>query len=547
MGEISEAATKTVDAKGEIVAPGFIDVHTHYDAQIFWDPTLSPSCYHGVTTILGGFCGFSLAPLTPKAGEYLLPMLARVEGMPLNALEASVPCDWSTFGEYLDRLEGNVGVNAGFSCGHSTIRRIVMGERAVGEKATPEDVEQMKALLAKSISEGALGFSTTISPTHNDADGNAVPSRWADYSEIIELGGVCRDYEGTILELLPDLQFEQEILDLMTDFSLAGQRAVNWNVLAVTGAKDTAERAKHQLSVSDYADARGAKVAALTVPCTPELYLNLVTGFVFDSLPGVWGEMFKLSISDRIEKYKDPAYRKQMADDAGGMDPKNPMQMLADLGNYVVIEAKSEKNKQYEGMFTRDIAKKLGVEPIDVMLDLAIDDELKTVFAPYLGGHDKASYELRAELWRDDRTLIGASDAGAHLDMIDTFAFSTILLQKGVREHKVITMEEAVHQISQVPAEFMGLIDRGLIEEGYFADVVIFDPNTVGLGPTYSRYDVPENNFRIYADAKGIDHVFVNGEQIISDGEHTGELPGTVFRSGRDTRTVPIPAMKNAV
>src|SRR5262245_38584127 len=178
VGTVTEEAKETGDATGRVVAPGFIDVHTHYDAQVFWDPKLSPSCYHGVTTVIGGFCGFSIAPLTPEAASYIKPMLARVEGMPLETLERAVPWSWGSFGDFLGLIDGKVGLNAGFFAGHSAIRRIVMGERAVGEKATSADLEAMKALLGRSLAEGALGFSTSINATHNDGDGNPVPSRW---------------------------------------------------------------------------------------------------------------------------------------------------------------------------------------------------------------------------------------------------------------------------------------------------------------------------------------------------------------------------------
>ena len=227
-------------------------------------------------------------------------MLARVEGMPLSTLEAAVPWNWRSFGEFLASFDGKIGLNAGFFAGHSAIRRVVMGERAVGEKATPEELEEMKALLGQSLAEGALGFSTTISPTHNDGDGNPVPSRWAEHSEIIELGRVVSQHEGTGLELLPDVDFGPGIPELITDLSIAGNRPVNWNVLAIMGWPDARERAAKLLAVTDYARERGGEVIALTIPCTPALFLNFVAGGVLDANPGIWREMFKWPARERI-------------------------------------------------------------------------------------------------------------------------------------------------------------------------------------------------------------------------------------------------------
>jgi len=547
IGKVTEEARRTLEIAGRIVAPGFIDVHTHYDAQVFWDPKLSPSCFHGVTTIVGGFCGFSIAPMTPEAAGYIKPMLARVEGMPLETLDKAVPWNWSSFGEYLDRIEGRVGLNAGFFVGHSAIRRIVMGTRAVGQKSTREDMEAMKALLGKSLAEGALGFSTTISATHNDGDGNPVPSRWAAREEIVELAGVVRDHPGTGLELLPDLDFGPGVRELLTDVSIAGNRPVNWNVLAINGRTDAAEYAARLLAVSDFARERGGEVIALTMPTTPTVYINFYTGFVFDALPGIWREVFKWPVAERMQRFRDPALRKRLAADAVDMPPGAVMEFIAKLPNYTVVSVIAEKNKQYAGRKVSEIAAERGCEPLDAMLDIALADGLKTTFAPDIGGHDRRAYELRGKLWHDDRTLIGASDAGAHLDMIDSFAFSTSLLQRGVREFGVISLEEAVHRITDRPARYFGLIDRGRIALGNHADLVIFDADKVGVGPTYYRHDVPGDESRVYADARGIDHVFVNGVQIVSEGAHTGAIPGKVLRSGRDTHTVALEALRDPV
>ncbi len=544
IGDVAEEAAETLDVAGRIVAPGFIDVHTHYDAQVFWDPTLSPSCYHGVTTVVGGFCGFSIAPMSAEAAGYIKPMLARVEGMPLETLDKAVPWNWSSFGEYLDCIEGRIGLNAGFFAGHSAIRRVVMGARAVGEKASQEDLEAMKALLGKSLSEGAMGFSTTISATHNDGDGNPVPSRWASHEEIIELARVVRDHPGAGLELLPDLDFGPGTRELITEFSIAGNRPVNWNAVAVTGRADRVEYAAHLLAVSDFARERGGEVIALTLASTPEIYMNLYSGFVFDALPGIWREVFKWPAAERMRRFEDPSLRRQLAADAASVAPDAALVAMANLPNYTVVSVTAEKNKKYEGRTIAAIAAEEHREPIDIMLDIALDDGLRSTFSPQIGGNDHGAYELRGKLWQDDRTLIGASDAGAHLDLIDTFAFSTSLLQQGVREHEVISLEAAVHQITDRPARYYGMIDRGRIALGNHSDLVVFDAETVGRGPSYYRYDVPGNELRIYADALGIDHVFVNGVQIVKKGEHTGATPGQVLRSGRDTRTVTLDAMR---
>ncbi|HEX8056722.1 MAG TPA: amidohydrolase family protein, partial [Novosphingobium sp.] len=316
VGTVTEAAREEIDASGRVVAPGFIDAHTHYDAQVFWDPKLTPSCFHGVTTVIGGFCGFSIAPLTPDSGPYIRRMLSRVEGMPLETLEAVSDWGWSSFGDYLDRVEGGLGLNAGFFVGHSAIRRAVMGPRAVGEAATAAEITAMQDLLDRSLAEGALGFSTTTSPTHNDYEGQPVPSRWAEREEFLALASVVAKHEGTGLELLPDLEKLEATADLMAEFSLAGQRPVNWNVLVVNGKANAAEIAARQLSISDTARARGGEVIALTMPRTPGVYMSLKNGMMFDVLPGLWREVFKLPIQERIAKFRDPEVRRQLAADA---------------------------------------------------------------------------------------------------------------------------------------------------------------------------------------------------------------------------------------
>ena len=257
IGEIDEKATRTIDAEGKVVAPGFVDIHTHYDAQVFWDTTLSPSPLHGVTTVIGGNCGFTIAPLGPEHGDYLMRMLARVEGMPLAALAEGVPWDWRSFGEYLDRIDGTLAPNAGFLVGHSTIRRVAMGERATKGEATADDLDAMRTLLDASLASGALGFSSSWARTHNDAAGDMVPSRYASEDEIVALCGVVKDHPGTTLEFIPCVgMFEDFAPELLTRMSLAANRPINWNVLFV--GKGSEAITEHNLAASDYATEHGA-------------------------------------------------------------------------------------------------------------------------------------------------------------------------------------------------------------------------------------------------------------------------------------------------
>ncbi|HWU25557.1 MAG TPA: amidohydrolase family protein [Rhizomicrobium sp.] len=536
VGEVKDTASRELDAAGRVVAPGFIDVHTHYDAQIFWDPTLSPSCYHGVTTIYGGFCGFSIAPLSPDVSPYLLRMLARVEGMPVAALENGVPWNWRTFSEYLERLDGRAGLNVGFMAGHSAIRCLAMGERARGGKASQDDIEVMKRILAECLQQGAMGFSSTRSPTHNDAEGQPVPSRFADRDEFVALASVCRAYEGTTLEFLPGAgKFTQETVQLMTDMSVAAGRPLNWNVLG-PGSRDFSG---HQLAASDFARAHGGEIIALVAAESPTLRINLYSGFIFDILDG-WDAFFRLPVPERIELLKNPSKRMELERRAKTQSMPGT-NALTNWGSFIVDATFDPANKPYEGRTIAEIAKMRGQGEFDAMIDIAIVDGLRTSFMLSVGEENDAVRSHRGELWRDDRTVIGASDAGAHLDMIDTFAFSTQVLGKGVREDGIISLEEAVRQITSVPARLFGLKKRGALRPGWHADVVVFDPKTVGRGATYMRQDLPANEARIYADAFGIDHVFVNGVEIVREGRHTGALPGRVMRSGIDTETAAMP------
>ena len=528
---------REIDASGLAVAPGFVDVHTHYDAQVFWDPKLSPSSNHGVTSIFGGNCGFSIAPLSgkPEDAAYIMRMLARVEGMPIESLEAGVPWSWTSFAEYLGSIEGRLGINAGFLVGHSALRRAVMGDRAIGEEASEAEIEQMCRLLAVSLEAGGLGFSTTLSRTHNDAEGKPVPSRYASDAELMALAAVVKGYEGTWLEMVSDTgtSFSPRNVERMTEMSLAADRPLNWNVLS----PDSRYRAEYdnQLAASDYAAERGAKVIALTAPQPIGLVFNFEAGMVIDAFHG-WGEVMALPIPERIKQLSDPEVRRELNRSARAAP--GPFALLADWSAWTIVEATRQENKDLEGMTIGALASRLNKTPLDTLLDLAISEDLKTRLMPPQSGADHESWQMRGRAWRDDRTIIGASDAGAHLDMIDTFAFSTQVLSLGVRERGLLGLEEAVHRMTDLPARTFGLRERGRLTPGYFADIVMFDPVTIACGPLHTRSDLPAGEGRLFCDAIGVEHVLVNGEPIVTHGRHTQALPGKVLRSGQDTRTV---------
>jgi len=541
LGEVTEEARETIDAGGKVVAPGFVDVHTHYDAQVFWDPTLSPSCYHGITTVVGGFCGFSIAPLSEESGAYLMPMLARVEGMPLESLAAATDWSWRSFEDYLGRIEGTLAINAGFVAGHSAIRRYVMGPAAIEREATPEEIAAMQDLLRACIREGALGFSSTLSVTHNDPDGIPVPSRHASREEVLALYSVCSEFEGTIAELLPSLEFDQETYEILTDASLAAQRPVNWNAIGTGGRPGEQEANEHKLKATDYARSKGAEVIALAIPSGATLRLNMAGGMVFDALNG-WAPLFRLPIPERMAKMREPQYRTYLRDMAAS--DNGMLQRLARWDNLRVAEVFSEANKRYEGRIVRDIAEDEGRDPFDVFCDIAIADELKTSFMPQFPEDTAEIARARVELIEDSRTVAGASDAGAHLDMNDTFAFATGLLGSAMRRFGAISLERAVYNLTDKPARLFGLKERGQLREGWHADVVVFDPETIGPGETYTRADLPAGGMRLYSDPTGIHHVVVNGREIIRDSQYLGTPAGQILRPGVSTYTVSIPAAR---
>ena len=533
----AEGAATTIDATAKLVTPGFVDPHTHYDAQLFWDPVASPSNVHGVTTIINGNCGFTLAPIRARDADYIRRMMAKVEGMPLPALETGVQWDWESFSEYLDRLDGNIGVNAGFLVGHCALRRYVMGEESVGNEATPEQLDAMVQLLHDSIEAGGLGFSTTLSYTHSDGDGKPVPSRWATHEEVLALCAAVKDHEGTTLEGIVDGcldQFADDEIELFVQMSVAGGRPLNWNVLTVDSR--VPERVTRQLDASTQAEAAGGRIVALTMPVLVPMNMSFLTYCALFMLPG-WKDVMTLPVDERMEKLRDPETRAWMNDRAHS-EEAGVFRRLADWGNYVLGDTYSDANDGLKGTIVKDLAAQRGTSSFDTLLDIVLNDDLRTILWPIAPDGDAASWELRKEVWEDPRAMLGGSDAGAHLDRMCGAPYTTRFLGDMLRGRQLVPLERAVQMITDTPAQLFGLRDRGRIAEGAHADLVVLDPETVGSEPATLVSDLPGGTARLTADSIGIEHVFVNGVETVTNGAPTGALPGSLIRSGRDTSTV---------
>ncbi|HVM66211.1 MAG TPA: amidohydrolase family protein [Acidimicrobiales bacterium] len=538
IGEVPEEAARAIDAAGKVVAPGFIDVHTHYDAQVFWDGDLTPSPLHGVTTALAGNCGFTIAPLSgdERDGEYLMRMLARVEGMPLESLRSGVPWNWKSTADYFDEIEGRLGINAGFMVGHSALRRVAMGPESVGRPATADEVARIAALLRDALEAGGLGFTSSWARTHNDADGHMVPSRYASREEVLELCRVTGEFEGTSLEFIPMVgAFEPWAMELMAEMSAVAGRPLNWNVLTANAANRAVSL--ERLGAGDVARARGGKVVALLMPMSMGIRLSFASGFVLDAIPG-WEQAMLLPKDKKIELLSSASARRELQEMT--RRPDNTMRMVSDWSTKLIFDVVAPENEQYRGRLVGDIAREQGRDPFDVLVDIALADDLKTSFGTLPAPDTREDWEARVELARDRRSVVGASDAGAHLDMIATFNYTTVFLENAVRKFGLLPLEEAVRLMTSEPADLYGLRDRGRLVDGAYADMVVLDPAVVGSEEVGMRFDLPEGAGRLYAGAKGIDHVLVNGTPVVSDGALTGTRTGTLLRSGRDTATAAL-------
>ena len=454
-------------------------------------------------------------------------MMAVVEGMPLEALEAGPAWDWSSFGEWLDRLDGTVAVNAGFLVGHSTMRRVVMGDAAVTDEATPAQVEAMVAEVHRAIAAGALGFSSSWGEAHRDGDGHHVPSLAATRDELVALAAATGDHDGTTLEFIPCVgEIPEDRMALMADMAAAAGRPLNWNLL---GSLSPVEIYEQQLAASDVAAERGAEVVALALPDV----MRLRMGPVLDALP-TFAAVAGLPIDERRASGRRAPGRRCGPRPSGPCAARWPRWATATWSSW------PSPTTGVAAPWPRWPHRR-GVDVIDVLLDVVLVDGLALTMVlptlvPSLGATDEG-WAARVEVWRDPRVRLGGSDAGAHVDMMCHANYPTVVLGEVVRERGLLTIEEAVRMMTDEPARLYGLTDRGRVAEGAHADLVVFDPATVASAPARARTDLPAGGLRLYAEATGVDHVLVGGVEIVRHGELTGATPGTVLRSGIDTST----------
>jgi len=525
LGKAEGQAARTVDAKGRVVAPGFVDVHTHYDAQILWDRGASISPWHGVTSAVMGNCGFGVAPTRPADRKRIMQTLENVEGMSLAALEAGLGDDWGfeSFPQYLDTLErSGSAINLGVFVGHTPLRLHTMGEASTERAATAEEIDTMRRTVLEAVKAGALGFATSKAITHNGYAGRPVPSRQASYEEIETLASAAKEGGAPLMQVTFGKEF---FIEEMSKLSRERGIRVTWTAL-LAGLTGPGSHRKYLDKTWEHKKS-GADVIP-QVSCRPLFFeFNWASPFPFESMKlfnQLAAEEAK-SPGARIRAYRDPAFRNSVNE-----------QLLPFLRTWAERSTItwSPKDRSLEEQPLLAAARKAGKSPLDFALDLALDANLEPRLRIALINHDEAEVE---ELLKDGNTVVALSDAGAHASQLCDACYSTYFLAKWVREKRVFGLEQGVHMLTQRPAELFGIKDRGLLALGRPADIVVFDPTTVAPTPLRRVYDLPGGADRLVADAIGIDAVVVNGALIRQhDKDVLGandRLPGRVLRHGR--------------
>jgi N-acyl-D-amino-acid deacylase len=525
IGKLSGPATKTIDAGGLVVSPGFIDNHCHFDAQVSWDPLCTFSPYHGVTTVVFGNCSLSLAPVRPGDEEILLQMLSRVEAIPLDILKANAKWGWNTTAEYLQALDGNLGVNVGSLMGHSAIRRYVMGEPSQERVvATADEIEAMKQVVRDGLTAGALGISYGRNPRHFDERGKPVPAAIAPVEELYELASVLGEMGTGVIQ-----SGSSELLELEEGYcsklsEISGRPVVYNQIVHRYSAPD---RWKDHIAHLERMGKKGLRAHPVINPRSTKVRFTMKNAQLFDGLP-TWRPIMAAPHEEKIAAFRDPEVRKQMHIEGiqgVGISDENWSRRWDKM---MVAETALEKNSGFIGKSVEEIAHEQGKDILDALLDLVLEEDLETAFDITQVGGD---VEAMAEMLRNPYTVIGLSDSGAHLVFNANYGYCTLFLSLWVRERGIMSLEEAVRKLTFMQASLLGMSDRGLLRPGFAADIVIFDPDTVAPLPQELVSDLPGGASRIQELATGIQCTVVNGEVLIENGKHTGALPGQVIRN----------------
>jgi len=522
IGKVTEPAKRTIDASDLIVAPGFVDPHTHYDAQICWDPLLTCTSWHGVTSVVMGNCGVGIAPCKPDVREVAAWDLVNVEAIPFDALNKGVTWDWTTFPEFMDAAQRRgIGINVGFLAPLTPFRHYVMGKESMEREATPDEIGKIGALLREAMDAGAMGFSTTVLAQHIGFHGTPLACRLASREEYKSYSNVLRDAgKGSIEIALTKRagQVSEQEEDLLTMLVNESRRPVTF--LAMASRADKPERAEETLHRLQPLINKGAKPQVLCKPFVVQL--DMRNPFTFADMQS-WNHVFNQPAEAQKRIYADPAFRSTFREEL-----KKPHLFTGKWHRVEVLEIGRPDMNHLERKTVQEIAAERGADPLDTFLDLAIEDNLDIQFtmAQY---HEEGIQRLIG----DPRTMLGLSDGGAHVDMLCDAGYCTYLLGKWVREREALTLEHAVKRITSEPADFFGIKQRGRLKAGLPADLAIFDYNTVGSAKrARMQHDLPGGGKRLVMPAEGIEYTIVNGQLLYEHGKHAGPMPGQVLRSG---------------
>ena len=523
IGKFDGSANRVIDAGDCVVAPGFIDPHTHYDAQICWDSAVTPSPWHGVTSVVMGNCGVGIAPCRPFEREVAMRDLVNVEAIPFDVLDRGITWEWETFPEFMDAAERRrPAVNLGFLAPLTPFRRYVMGEASMERAATPDERQRISLLLAEAMDAGAFGFSSTILNQHMGYGGKTLGCRNASAEEYSAYSNVLKQKNKGAIEVALTRQIavleddQYELLDLLLTES---NRPVTF--IAMFDRDDIPEAVRDTLRKAAPLIKRGARPQTSPLPLTREV--NMRNPFSFAPFPS-WARVFAdQSKTAQAAVYADRAFRDQFREDL-----KRPL-TFGNWSRVRVHEVRSPALKQFEGQTIADIAKAQGKDGVDAFLDLTLQDDLEIEFTLSTFNH---RVDRMKEILANPDILIGLGDGGAHVDMLCDSGYPTYLLGTWVREHQVLTLEEGVRRLTSDPADFYGIKDRGRLKPGFAADITIFDPQTVGSGNRGERrYDLPGGGKRMVMPSRGIQHTIVNGETVFAEGHVTEARAGKVLRS----------------